>query len=161
MNRLIALALACGLYAGTLCVVAAADDAHLKLYTTKGEFANVKDDLMLAITGRGLVVDHNSYIGAMLDRTGKDLGTTKPVFGQAESLQFCSATVSRRMMEADPANIVFCPYIIVLYTLPNDPKTVYVGYRRPQPVGSAASKASLKEVEALLDGIVKEALNIK
>lgn len=157
----LALILVAGLFAGTFQNALAAEADHLRLYTTKGEFANVKDDLMMAITGRGLVVDHNSYIGAMLDRTGKDLGTTKRVFGQAESLQFCSATVSRRMMEADPANIVFCPYIIVLYTLPQDPKTVYVGYRRPQPVGSEASKASLKEVEALLDGIIKEALNIK
>ena len=41
------------------------------------------------------------------------------------------------------------------------PKTVYVGYRRPLPVGSAASKKSLEDVEKLLDGIVKEALNIK
>jgi hypothetical protein len=116
---------------------------------------------MNAITGRGFVVDHNSHISAMLDRTGKDLGATKTVYGKAESLQFCSATVSRRMMEADPANIVFCPYIIVLYTLPQDPKTVYVGYRRPLPVGTGASMASLKAVEELLDGIVKEALNIK
>lgn len=157
----LALILVFGLFASTLQNATAAGADHLRLYTTQGEFGNVKDDLMMAITGRGLVVDHNSYIGAMLDRTGKDLGTTKPVFGQAESLQFCSATVSRRMMEADPTNIVFCPYIIVLYTLPRDPKTVYVGYRRPQPVGSEASKASLKEVETLLDGIIREALNIK
>ncbi|MBI3777462.1 MAG: DUF302 domain-containing protein [Gammaproteobacteria bacterium] len=161
MPRLAFLILVIGLFAGSFQSAIAAEADHLRLYTTHGEFGNVKDDLMMAITGRGLVVDHNSYIGAMLDRTGKDLGTTKPVFGQAESLQFCSATVSRRMMEADPANIVFCPYIIVLYTLPQNPKTVYVGYRRPQPVGSEASKASLKEVEALLDGIIREALNIK
>jgi hypothetical protein len=157
----LALILVVGLFTGSFQSAMAAGADHLRLYTTKGEFDNVKDDLILAITGRGLVVDHNSYIGAMLDRTGKDLGTTKPVFGRAESLQFCSATVSRRMMEADPANIVFCPYIIVLYTLPQDPKTVYVGYRRPLPAGSEASKAALKAVEELLDGIVKEALNIK
>ena len=160
MSRL-ALILVIGLFIGAFQSATAAEAGHLKLYTTKGEFGNVKDDLMMAITGRGLVVDHNSHIGAMLDRTGKDLGTTKPVYGKAESLQFCSATVSRRMMEADPANIVFCPYIIVFYTLPQEPKTVYVGYRRPLPVGTEASKASLKAVEELLDGIVKEALNIK
>ena len=157
----LALILVIGLFAGTFQGAMAAEADHLRLYTTKGEFGNVKDDLMMAITGRGFVVDYNSHIGAMLDRTGKDLGTTKTVYGKAESLQFCSATVSRRMMEADPANIVFCPYIIVFYTLPQEPKTVYVGYRRPLPVGTEASKASLKAVEELLDGIVKEALNIK
>lgn len=139
----------------------AAGPAHLRLYTTQGDFATVKEDVEIAITNRGLVVDHVSHIGAMLERTGKDIGAMKTVYGKAESMQFCSADVSRRMMEADPANIVFCPYIIVIYTLPRDPKTVYVGFRRPQPVGSAASQASLKAVEDLLDGIVKEALNIK
>jgi len=161
MTRIVALILSLGLLAGAPSPTVAAETAHLKLYIATGDFDTVKDDLKNAITGRGFVVDHNSHIGAMLDRTGKDLGATKTVYGKAESLQFCSATVSRRMMEADPTNIVFCPYIIVLYTLPQDPKTVYVGYRRPLPVGTEASKASLKAVEELLDGIVKEALNIK
>jgi uncharacterized protein (DUF302 family) len=161
MTRIVALMLSLGLLAGAPSPAMAAEPAHLKLYTATSDFDTVKEDLNIAITGRGFVVDHVSHISTMLDRTGKDLGTTKPVYGHAESLQFCSATVSRRMMEADPANIVFCPYIIVLYTLPRDPKTVYVGYRRPLPVGTEASKASLKAVEELLDEIVKEALNIK
>jgi hypothetical protein len=134
---------------------------HLKLYTVKRDFDAVKEDVEIAITNRGLVIDHTSHIGAMLERTGKDLGTNKPIYGNAGSMQFCSATVSRRSMEADPANIVFCPYIIVYYTLYHDPKTVYVGYRRPVPAGSETSRASIKEIENLLDGIVKEALNIK
>jgi uncharacterized protein (DUF302 family) len=162
MNRLTALTLAFGLVAGgALSSASAGDNAHLKLYTTKGSFADVRQDVEIAITNRGLVVDHVSHISEMLERTGKDLGLPGNIFGQAESLQFCSATVSRRMMQADPANIVFCPYSVVVYTLPKDPKTVYVGYRRPELVGSPASKASLKAVEELLDGIVKEALNLQ
>ena len=160
MNRFAALTLALGLFAGAF-AAAAAEPSHLKLYTTRGDFDTVKQDVEIAITNRGLVIDHTSHIGAMLDRTGKDLGTTKPVYGEAESVQFCSAVISRRTMEADPTNIVFCPYIIVMYTLPQDPKTVFVGYRRPLPVGSETSKASLRAVEDLLDGIVKEALNLK
>lgn len=162
MNRLIALTLAVGLFAGgTLSSASAAEPAHLKLYTTKGSFDDVRQDVEIAITNRGLVVDHVSHISDMLERTGKDLGLPGNIFGKAESLQFCSATVSRRMMQADPSNIVFCPYGIVVYTLPKDSRTVYVGYRRPEPVGTAASKASLKAVEELLDGIVKEALNLQ
>lgn len=161
MNRLIALTLAFGLLAsGALSSASAADPSHLKLYTTKGSFDDVRQDVEIAITNRGLVVDHVSHISDMLERTGKDLGLPGNIFGKAESLQFCSATVSRRMMQADPSNIVFCPYGIVVYTLPKDPKTVYVGYRRPELVGSEASKASLKAVEDLLDGIVKEALDL-
>ena len=161
MTRIVVLILFLGLLAGMPSPTVAAEPAHLKLYIATSDFDTVKEDLTIAITGRGFVVDHISHISAMLDRTGKDLGTTKTVYGKAESLQFCSATVSRRMMEANPANIVFCPYIIVLYTLPQDPKKVYVGYRRPLPVGTGASMASLKAVDELLDGIVKEALNIK
>jgi hypothetical protein len=153
--------LALGFFCGWLSSAYAAQPDHLKLYTTQGDFDTVKRDVVIAITGAGLVIDYTSHIGAMLDRTGKDLGTPKQVYGKAEALLFCSAAVSRRTMEADPSNIVFCPYVIVIYTLPRDAKTVYVGFRRPLPVGSESSRASLREVEALLDGIVKEALYIK
>lgn len=140
-------------------VIAAPD--HIRLYTVKRDFETVKDDIQIAITNQGLVVDHSSNISAMLERTGKDLGATRQVYGNAGSMQFCTAGVSRRTMEADPANIAFCPYIIFYYTLPQDPKTVYVGYRRPLSSGPKASRAALQEIETLLDAIVKEGLNIK
>lgn len=161
MTRIMLYILSVGLLAGEVASAGAAEPEHLRLYTVKRDFDTVKEDVEIAITNKGLVIDHTSRIGAMLERTGKDLGTTKPIYGNAGSMQFCSATVSRRSMEADPSNIVFCPYVIVYYTLPQDPKTVYVGYRRPVPAGSEASRASIKEIEDLLDGIVKEALNIK
>lgn len=161
MTRILALALSLGFLAGGLSPAVATEPDHLKLYTSKRGFDIVKEDVEIAITNKGLVIDHTSHIGAMLDRTGKDIGSAKPIYGKAGTMQFCSASVSRRSMEADPTNIVFCPYIIVYYTLHDDPKTVYVGYRRPVPVGSEASRASIKEIENLLDGIVKEALNLK
>jgi hypothetical protein len=161
MIRTISIILSLTLVGSGLMPSLAAGPDHLKLYSKPGTYEDVKMDIEIAITNRGLVIDHTAHIGAMLDRTGKDLGTTKPIYGNAGSMQFCSAVVSRHTMEADPTNIVFCPYIIVYYTLHNDPKTVYAGYRRPIPVGSAASKKSLEDVEKLLDGIVKEALNIK
>lgn len=161
MIRILVLALSFSLPACATAPAGSAGPDHLRLYTTTRDFDTVKEDVEIAITNRGLVIDHTSHIGAMLERTGKDLGTTKPVYGNAGSMQFCSATVSRRTMEADPTNIVFCPYIIVYYTLHHDPRTVYVGYRRPLPAGSEASRASIREIENLLDGIVKEALNLK
>ncbi|GAB4513549.1 MAG: hypothetical protein Tsb0026_18310 [Sulfuricaulis sp.] len=161
MTRIMVFALSFSLLAGGSSLAMAAEPDHLRLYATKRDFDTVREDVEIAITNRGLVIDHTSHIGAMLERTGKDLGTTKPIYGNAGSMQFCSANVSRRTMEADPTNIVFCPYIIVYYNLHNDPKTVYVGYRRPVPTGSRASRTSIKEIENLLDGIVKEALNLK
>jgi len=147
---------------GTL-LAGAADTAPVVRYAVEGKYENVRDDLINAITGRGLVIDHNSHVAKMLDRTGKDVGSTKRIYGddQGQTFSFCSAVVSRKTMEADPHNILFCPYTIALYTTVAEPKKVYLAYRRPQRTDdSAASKAALKEVEMLLDGIAREALNL-
>jgi len=142
----------------------ATDASPVVRYAVEGKYENVRDDLIYAITGRGLVIDHNSHIAKMLDRTGKDLGTTKKIFGddQGQTFSFCSSVISRKTMEADPHNILFCPYTIALYATLAEPKKVYLAYRRPlRTDDSAASKAALKEVEKLLDGIAREALNLK
>ena len=130
-------------------------------FSTQGDFDSMKDEVLLAIQSRGLVVDHTSYIGNMLDRTAKDVGASKRVYIKAEAIQFCSAVVSRRTMEADPANIAFCPYVIALYVRPDEPGTVHAVFRRISGAGSDASRVSLREVDALLEAIVKEALGLK
>jgi uncharacterized protein (DUF302 family) len=123
------------------------------------KFEDVRDDLKNAIEAKGLVVDYQSYVARMLERTGKDVGSTRPLYTDAQTLQFCSAQLSRRMMEADPANVVMCPYTIVVYATAQRPEQVFVAYRRPvRPGGSAASRAALREVDALLDGIAREAV---
>jgi uncharacterized protein (DUF302 family) len=132
-------------------------DDYMKLHTVDGVFEDVRMDIEMAITDRGMVINNVSHIGNMLARTGKDLGAGKQIFQKAEALEFCSSTVSRRMMETDPHNIVFCPYIIAIYTLPAESNKVYVAYRRPLPVGSAESRQSLVAVEKLLDEIIAEA----
>jgi len=136
----------------------AADAGHSVQYSKEGKFEEVRDDLKIAIQNRGLVIDHTSHIHNMLERTGKDIGRTVKVFKEAEAYSFCSAGVSRDTMEADPHNIVFCPYTITAYVTEKEPGKVYVAFRRPQPVGSDASKASLKAVQELLDGIAREAV---
>jgi hypothetical protein len=91
----------------------------------------------------------------MLHRTGADVGFPKPVFGQAETVQFCSALVAHRMVAADPRNVVVCPFAISVYTLAQEPKKVYVAYRNPALVG-ADSKLT-ESVREFLDGIAREA----
>ena len=115
-----------------------------------GQFSDIRDNLTLAIENRGLVVNYVSHIAEMLNRTGSDIGASKRVFEQAEIIEFCSASLSRRMMEADPHNIVLCPFAISIYSLPGEPDKVWVAYRKPQ--GSAA-----KQVGELLSGIAGEA----
>jgi uncharacterized protein (DUF302 family) len=145
------------LFAGSVHGALAADD-HMVVFTKTGNFDDVRDDVKMAITDRGMVINNVSHVGEMLERTGKDLGDSKQIFVKAEALEFCSAVVSRKMMEADPDNIVFCPYVISVYVVPGKPKEVRVAYRKPQIVGSPASQKALKVVDELLSGIVKDAM---
>jgi uncharacterized protein (DUF302 family) len=124
----------------------------------KGKFEDVKERVMEALESRGLVLNYTARIGDMLARTGKDLGRTRQIYAQAELLEFCSAILSRDTMEADPHNIVFCPYGIAIYTLPKEPGRVYVSYRKSPAHGSPQSVKTLQAVEKLLADVVAEAL---
>ncbi|MHB9117548.1 MAG: DUF302 domain-containing protein [Burkholderiales bacterium] len=136
--------------------IAHADDKVI--VPVKGSFDAVKDSAVMAITNRGIVINNISHVGNMLVRTGKDLGDTKGIYGTAEVLEFCSAVVSRHMMEADHANIIYCPYTIAVYTLPGEPGKTYLSYRKPpQDIGSPATRKAMGEVEKLLHDIVTEA----
>ena len=144
MTRLLAILL------GLFITLSAAADGAAKVVTIKGKYADVKDDLVAAIEQRGLVVNFVAHVGDMLERTGRDLGKTKRIYEKAEVIEFCSATVSRAMMEADPQNLVYCPYTISVYTLPGKPDVVYLAHRKyPQT-------AALKPVADLINGIVAD-----
>lgn len=115
-----------------------------------GSFDEVKEALTMAIESRGLVVNYVSHIGDMLERTGADLGKKQKIFAKAEIVEFCSAGLSRQMMEMDAHHIVMCPFSISIYVLPGDPSHVWLSYR--QPFGKAA-----KIVGDMLEGLVSEA----
>ena len=139
-----------------------ADPQPIVTYSKAAKFEDVHEDLKLAIEGRGLVIDYESHVNRMLERTGKDVGSSRKLYADARAFVFCSAALSRKTMEADPANVSLCPYGMTVYATAQQPGTVHVSYRRPwRPDGSAASKAALKEVEALLDGIAREALGLR
>lgn len=154
MLRFILLSL---LLVNTACISAQTTRDYMKLYTVEGTFDDVRPFVELAITDRGMVINNVSHIGNMLARTGKDLGATKQIYEKADALEFCSSAVSRRMMEADPHNIIFCPYIIAIYTLPGEEGKVYIAFRRPLPVGDPESRAALQAVEQLLEEIIADA----
>ncbi len=140
----------------------AADPNPVVSYAKKARFEDVRDDLKSAIEARGLVVDYHSHVNRMLERTGRDLASARKIYADAQAFVFCSAALSRKMMEADAANASFCPYSMVVYATAGEPEKVVVSYRRPwRPDGSPASKAALKEVDALLDAIAREALGLK
>ncbi len=132
------------------------------IHSKRAKFEDVVDDLKLAIESKGLVIDYQSHVNRMLERTGKDVGSARKLYADAQAFVFCSAVLSRKTMEADPANAAFCPYSIMVYETAQAPGTVHVGYRRPwRPDGSAASRAALLEVEKLLEDLAREALGLK
>lgn len=126
-------------------------------YQVEAEFEDVRFDLENAIINQGLVIDYVSHIGDMLSRTAQDVGAEKQIFIEAQSMLFCSAEMSRKAMEADAINIAYCPYSIFVYEQPDASGTVTVGYRKLTETGSDASRAAIANVNALLDGIAREA----
>jgi len=136
---------------------AMAAESYTALFKTQGTFQDVRDALQFSIEGRGLKINHTNKIAEMLARTGSAVGATRQVYVDGEQFEFCSATISRQMMEADPHAMVMCPYIVSVYTIPND-KSVYIAYRKPGPTTNPALKKALADVETLLTGIIKDAI---
>lgn len=125
----------------------AAEDAAI-VHSFDGSFEDAAFAVESAIVGRGLVIDYVSHTGEMLNRTAADVGSAVKLFEAADIFLFCSAVVSRRVMEADPMNIAHCPYGI--FVAERDGQ-VMVGHR-------SYPEGPMKEVEALLDDIAREAV---
>ncbi len=134
-----------------LAATVARADGAVTTYTTDAPFAQVMADLEDAVVNRGFVVDYHGHIGDMLARTATDVKGAKPLYKAAEILQFCSATVSRKAMEADIGNIAYCPYILFAYEPAVEPGKVTLGFRR-LPDGDGRD-----DVNILLDEIVRDA----
>ncbi len=122
-------------------------------YNTDDSFDDVVFGLESAILDQGLVIDSTSHVGEMLARTGADVGSDKTVFVNADIYSFCSASLSRKVMEADPMNLMFCPYDIFVMVRPETPDQTTIGYR-------AFPEGPMKEVQALLDTIAKTAIGL-
>ena len=133
---------------GLISQMAAAQD--MVSYTTTMDFDDVTFGIENAITDLGLVVDNISHVGDMLERTREATGSDVVLFDAAEVYSFCSATLSRQVMEADPMNIVFCPYDIFVAQLPGSDE-VTVGFRQ-YPEGA------MQLIQTMLDGVVQEAI---
>lgn len=139
--------------AAALFATAAVAENGVVSYTTDESYDDVVFGLENAIVDAGLVVDSVSHTGDMLERTRGDVGSDVTIFEKADIYSFCSAAISRRAMEADPMNLVFCPYDIFVMQLPGS-DTVTIGFRE-------FPEGPMKEVEALLDGIAKAAVGLE
>jgi uncharacterized protein (DUF302 family) len=135
---------------------ARADD--YAVYESDSSFEDVMDALKLAIQERGLFINNVMHMDEMLQRTGKDLGMDEQIYGQAQSIEFCSAVLSRKMTAEDPRRIVNCPFIVAVYTLPAEPGTTYVAHR-VIPAGETEGSAAMQEVADMLHGVAEAAVS--
>ena len=144
---------ALALAAGIILSASSAMADGLVSYTTDEAFDDVVFGLENAILDEGLVIDGTSHVGDMLERTRADVGSDVTVFTKADVYSFCSAKLSRKVMEADPMNIRFCPYDIFVAQMPDSPDQTIIGYR-------AFPEGPMQEVQALLDSIVRSAIGM-
>ena len=112
---------------------------------------NVKD----TIIGRGMNISNVLSASEMLNRTGHDLGYDKNVFKHAQTVEFCSATLSHQLVSINPNNMVLCPFTISIYQLSEDTDKVYVTYRTPE--AGKESAEVIEKVDQLIKSIVQEA----
>ena len=140
-----------------LIVVTPARAETLRSYKATASYDDVRFELTNAIIERGLKVQGNGKIAAMLRRTGADVGSSKPVYKNAEYFTFCSVKLSRAMMEANPTNVGHCPFVMFIYVAEGKPDDVVVGYHTHPKTGDAASVKAFAQIDELLDGIAKAA----
>lgn len=119
--------------------------------TTDLPFADVAQATQDAIINRGYSIDYHGFIGDMLKRTAADVGATKQLYTDAEFFTFCSAVVSRNVMEGDIEDIAFCPYVVFVYEAAETPGTVTVGFRELPEGGNR------DQVNDILTGIIETA----
>ncbi|MGR3662895.1 MAG: DUF302 domain-containing protein [Paracoccaceae bacterium] len=117
-------------------------------YAFDGDFDDATFSVESAIIDRGLVIDYVSHTGEMLARTAADVGSDTKLFDAADVFMFCSAVLSRKMMEINALNVAYCPYSIFVTDIDGE---VAIGYRN-YPEGE------MKEVQSLLDAITLEAV---
>lgn len=134
-----------------LCATGAVAQDGVTTYAYDGSFDDAAFGVESAIVGRGLVIDWTSHVGDMLNRTAADVGSETELFRAADVYLFCSAVVSRKVMEADPMNIAHCPYGVFVVDQDGE---VTVGFKN-YPEGT------MQDVQALLDGIAREAVGLE
>tara|TARA_R110002020_G_scaffold14638_12_gene51848 strand:+ start:317 stop:775 length:459 start_codon:yes stop_codon:yes gene_type:complete len=130
-------------------VQAAGDDVFTVV--AAAPFADAAQGVNDAIVNKGFKVDYHGFLGDMLKRTAGDVGATKELYKDAEFFTFCSAVVSRAVMEADIGDIAYCPYVVFVYEDAATPGKVTIGHRT-LPEGGARG-----QVNDILNEIVRTA----
>jgi len=124
------------------------------VYTTKGDYHDVKSDLVDAISSRGIVVSYTAHAASMLQRTADAVGAVGKAYDHADILLFCKADTTYSLTIKNPHNITLCPYSISIYTLANDWENVFISIRAPDP-----NVPEYAPIQELLEGIISDTLS--
>jgi hypothetical protein len=135
-----------------------AGDGSYALYESEDDFETVLEGAKMAIQERGMYINNLMHMDEMLERTGKNLGMDEKIYEKAQSIEFCSAVLSRKMTSEDPRRIVNCPFILSIYVLPGEPDKTYVAHRRISEEEIASSRI-MAEISAMLKGVAEGAVS--
>jgi uncharacterized protein (DUF302 family) len=127
------------------------------VYESESDFETVLEGAKLAIQERGMYINNVMHMGEMLERTGKDLGMDGKIYEKAQSIEFCSAVLSRKMASEDPSRIVNCPFILAVYVLPGEPNKTYVAHRTVSGQEVQSSEI-MSEISQMLKGVAEGAI---
>jgi uncharacterized protein (DUF302 family) len=136
---------------------ALAADAYA-VYESRSDFETVMDGAKIAIQERGMYINKLMHMDEMLERTAKDLGMKEKIYEKAQSIEFCSAVLARKMTSEDPARMVVCPFILSIYVLPAEPDKTYVAYRRVSEQEIESSQV-MAEVAEMLKSVAEGAIS--
>jgi uncharacterized protein (DUF302 family) len=140
----------------------AGDEPGYRVYSKRGKFEDVRDDVKDAIINRGFVIDFVGHFNAMLERTAEAADSVTPLgarspYTNAEYLQFCPAKLTHEAVRASPFAIANCPISIFVYEAASDPGKITVGYRLPPATPVSALRQVYDKLTAVLDEIAVEA----
>lgn len=127
------------------------------VYESESDFETVLEGAKMAIQERGMYINNVMHMGEMLERTGKDLGMDGKIYEKAQSIEFCSAVLSRKMASEDPSRIVNCPFILAVYVLPGELDKTYVAHRTVSEQEVQSSEI-MSEISRMLKGVAEGAI---
>lgn len=132
----------------------AADDTIVTI-KVEGDFIDVSANVRAAIVGKGINISNILHAGQMLHRTGPAFGYNRDVYLDAETYEFCSASISHKLARKHPDNIVLCPFTISVYVVSDEPGMVRLSYRIP--TGKPGTEDIVEEIVEMIQGIIEDA----
>lgn len=133
-----------------------ADESPVYSRVVEGSYEDVLAAVKDIIKGRGVNIAHTLPASDMLERTGPDFGHKEKVLDGGEIVEFCSASISHKLIRANPQNITICPFAVAVYVLAADPGNVHLTSRLPYVIDENSAEAA-QEMQDFVKGIIDEA----